>query len=338
MRVFRLTAWLVVCAWATMAQAQPTPESFTISAVPITDQKAVFATVESAHVVPARARIGGTVTTLTVQDGDIVTAGEVIAIVADPTLVHQLHALDAEISGLKAQLAQSDIDLARAQSLIKNGAISRASLDQAKTAVNVAASGLMAKTAAREALNQQIGEGTVLAPVSGRVLLTPVTQGSVLMSGDTVASIAAQDYVLRLDVPEYHANFLHLGDPVRLDPADRQASPATFGKITLIYPQIQNGKVEADATAAGLGTYFVGQRIQVWVNAGVRDGIVIPARYIETRFGLDYVDLRTGDGSRVAVPVQRGAPQPTPAMPDGIEILSGLHPGDVVLLPGVTSP
>lgn len=337
MRVFRLAARLWLCAWATMAQAQPAPGSFTVNAVQIADQKAVFATVESAHVVPARTRIGGTLATLTVQDGDAVSAGQVIAIVADPTMVQQLHALDAEISGLKAQLGQSNIDLARAQALIHSGAISRSMLDQAQTAVNVASSSLMAKIAAREALNQQIGEGAVLAPVSGRVLLTPVTQGSVVMNGDTVASIAEQDYVLRLDVPEYHADFLHLGDPVRLDTSDSQTSTPEFGKITLVYPQVQNGRVEADATAPDLGTYFVGQRIQVWVYAGPRHGMVIPASYIETRFGLDYVDMRATDGSRIAVPVQRGAPQPTPAMPDGIEILSGLQPGDV-LLPPVSAP
>ena len=35
----------------------------------------------------------------------------------------------------------------------------------------------------------------------------------------------------------------------------------------------------------------------------------------------------------IDVPVQRGQPHPTPDMPDGIEILSGLRAGDVLVGP-----
>jgi RND family efflux transporter MFP subunit len=338
MRILKMAMGLSFCVWALGAQAEPAPGSFSVKSVEIADQKAVFATVESAHVVAARSRIGGTVTSLTVQDGDSVVAGQTIAIVADPTLVQQLRALEADIAGQRAQLAQAKIDFARAQGLIHSGAISRSTFDQAQTGVSVALSSLASKIAARDALNQQITEGAVLAPVSGRVLLTPVTQGSVVLNGDTVASIAEQNYVLRLDIPEYHTAFLNLGDPVRVDVRDAKTASSEFGKIILIYPQVQNGRVEADATAPDLGSYFVGQRVEVWVYAGARPGIVIPARYIETRFGLDYVNLRTADGSSIAVPVQQGESQPTPVMPDGVEILSGLHAGDELLLPAVTSP
>lgn len=338
MRMFQIAMGLSFYVWALSARAEPAAGSITVNTVEIADQKAVFATVESAHLVAARSRIGGTVMTLTVQDGDTVTAGQTIAVVADPTLVQQVRAFDAEITGLKAQLAQTKIDFARAQGLIHSGAISRSTLDQTQTVVSVASSSLMAKIAARDALNQQIGEGAVLAPVSGRVLLTPVTQGAVVLNGDTVATIAEQDYVLRLDVPEYHTGFLQLGDLVRIDARDVKTASPEFGKITLIYPQIQNGRVEADATAPNLGSYFVGQRVEVWVYAGSRPGIVIPEKYIETRFGLDYVDMLTAHGSRIVVPVQRGESQPTPAMPDGIEILSGLRNGDKLLLPVVNAP
>ncbi|MCB5944036.1 efflux RND transporter periplasmic adaptor subunit [Acidocella sp. KAb 2-4] len=325
MSVLRWALALSLCAAA--AQAQPT--SFTVATASIADQKAVFATVEAVHVVPARARIGGTITTYTVQDGDMVQAGQQIAMVADPAMAQQLAALSADITAARAQLAQANTDLARAQKLVGEGAVSRSVFDQARTEVNVAQATLKAKTAAHDALAQQINEGAVLAPVAGRVLHTPVTQGTVVLAGDTVASIAEQDYVLRLDVPERHTRYLHLGDPVRI-----AGDPPRFGRISLIYPQVTNGRVEADATAPDIGGYFVGQRIEVWVYAGSRPGIVIPASFIDTRFGLDYADLRAADGKAVAVPIQRGAPQPTPGLPDGVEILTGLSAGDVLLPPG----
>jgi len=70
-----------------------------------------------------------------------------------------------------------------------------------------------------------------------------------------------------------------------------------------------------------------GRRICVWVSAGDRAAIVIPARFVTTRFGVDYVKLRKND-TAIDVPVQRGRDMPRPDMPDGLEILSGLSAGD----------
>ncbi|WP_297488671.1 efflux RND transporter periplasmic adaptor subunit [Acidocella sp.] len=329
-----LRAALILGLLAGTAQAQPAAQpasSFTVAAQSIADQKAVFATVEAAHVVPARARIGGTLISFLVQDGDRVEAGQQIAMVADPAMAQQLAASDADIAAARAQAAQAKIDFSRARTLVSSGAVSRAVFDTAKTGVNVANATLNAKIAARAALAQQIGEGAVLAPISGRVLTTPVTEGTVVLPGDPVATIAEENFVLRLDIPERHAINLHAGDPIRLD--DGNDTPQ-FGKITLVYPTIANGRVEADATAPNTGSYFVGQRVQVWVYAGSRAAIIIPSSFIDTRFGLDYADVKGKDGQAIAVPVQRGAPAPTPNLPGGIEILSGLRAGDVLLPPG----
>ena len=77
---------------------------------------------------------------------------------------------------------------------------------------------------------------------------------------------------------------------------------------------------------------FVGARIRVWIAAGTRTGLVVPEAFMITRFGLDTVRLRR-DGGLIEVPVQRGQPHPTQQMPDGIEILSGLRAGDVLVRP-----
>ncbi len=89
----------------------------------------------------------------------------------------------------------------------------------------------------------------------------------------------------------------------------------------------------ADAKVASLGNYFVGDRVLVWINAGTRQGYVVPESFVETRFGLDYVRAKQADGSVVETPVQRGQKRPTPTLPDGLEILSGVHDGDVLVHP-----
>ena len=307
-------------------------ETFTVAPSKVADEKAVFATVESANIVPARARIVGTVAELGVKEGDEVKQGQVVATVGDEKLALQMRSLDAQISGLEAQLTQAQTDLARAEDLFAKGTVPRTRLDEARTAFNVATNAHRARIAERSVIEQQLSEGRVLAPTAGRVLKVSVTAGTVIMPGEPVASIAERNFVLRLRVPERHARFLKAGDPVSVDGEELGASKATFGTIKLVYPQIEDGRVIADAQVAGLGDYFVGERIPVWVSAGARDSVTVPSSFIITRFGIDYARLRK-DSETIDVPVQRGRDLPRPDMLDALEILSGLNSGDVLVKP-----
>jgi RND family efflux transporter MFP subunit len=318
---------------ATLALPALADETLIVAPIVVSDQKAVFATVESANVVPARARIGGTVATLEVKEGDRVEGGRVLATVGDEKLVLQMRSLDAQIAGLEAQLAQAQADLTRAQSLFERGTTPKTRLDEAQTAFNVASNAHKARIAERSVIQQQLSEGNVLAPASGRVLKVPVTTGTVILPGEPVALVAEQNFVLRLRVPERHARFLRAGDPVRIDSAEIGQEAPQFGRITLVYPQIEDGRVVADAKVEGLGDYFVGERIRVWVSGGERPAVVIPARFIVTRFGVDFVKVQGADGRVIDVPIQRGRELPRPELPDGIEILSGLNAGDRLVKP-----
>ncbi len=308
-------------------------EVFVATASSIADEKAVFATVETANVAPARARIGGTIAQLTVRQGDRVEAGQVVATVGDAKLVLQMKALDAQIAGLQAQSAKAQEDLALAQGLFERGTTPKVRLDEARTAAEVASTALRSRIAERSVIEQQLSEGQVLAPASGRVLRVPLTAGSVVLPGEVIATVAERGFVLRLRVPERHARFLKAGDPVRIDGAEIGQSGVRFGKIVLVYPQIEDGRVVADAAIEGLGDYFVSERIRVWISGGERSAFVVPAAFITTRFGIDYVRVRSGKEGVVDVPVQRGREAPRPDMPDGIEILSGVRAGDELVRP-----
>ncbi|MDF3809593.1 MULTISPECIES: efflux RND transporter periplasmic adaptor subunit [Rhodopseudomonas] len=307
-------------------------DTFTVASHSVADEKAVFATVESISVVPARSRIGGTVISLKVREGDSVTRGQEIASIGDDKLALQMRSLDAQIQALQAQASQAQIDFDRINGLVERGTLPRVKLDEARTALNVAQNGLRAKTAERAVVQQQFNEGQVLSPDDGRVLKKMVTVGSVVLPGDQIVTVAQQHYKLRLRVPERHARFLKKGDKVRVDGTEFGDKAAKFGTIDLVYPQIEDGRVVADATVEGLPQYFVGDRLRVWISGGDRDAFVIPARYVTTEFGIDYVHIGE-PGRSVAVPVQRGREHPTPEMPDGLEILSGLRDGDRLVQP-----
>lgn len=308
-------------------------DTYTVAPRAVADEKAVFATVETANVILARARIGGTVAQLSVKEGDHVEQGQLVATVGDDKLALQLRSLDAQIQGLDAQVAQAKSDLDRAEGLFTSGTIPKTRLDEARTAFNVASNAQRSRVAERSVIEQQLSEGKVFAPAAGRVLKVPVTAGAVIMPGETVASIAEQNFVLRLRVPERHARFLKAGDTIRIDGEQLGSNGARFGTVDLIYPQIEDGRVVADAQVKGLGDYFVGERIRVWVSGGERDSVNVPAGFILTRFGIDYARVQRDGKEVVDVPVQRGREQPRPDMPDALEILSGLKSGDVLVRP-----
>jgi len=321
---FRILAAIASLALSTGAALA---ETLNVEQRAIADEKAVFATVESISVVPARSRIGGTVAELHVREGDAVTHGQAIAVVGDEKLVLQMKSLDAQIQALQAQADQAQIDFDRIEGLVEHGTLPRTRLDESRTALNVATNNLRAKTAERGVVQQQQTEGQVLAPQDGRVLKRLVAVGSVVLPGDPIVTVAQQDFKLRLRLPEEHARFLKKGDRIRLDGDELGEHTAKWGIIDLVYPQIEEGRVVADATVEGLGEYFVGDRLRVWISGGTRQAFVIPSSYVKTRFGIDYVRLRRGEAV-IDVPVQRGHEMPTPALADGLEILSGLRAGD----------
>jgi len=292
-----------------------------VAPVAITDYKPVYATVESVDVANARARTGGTVIELKVDEGVVVTQGQVIAVVGDDKLALQLDSLNAQIAAAQAQQTKAHDDYARAQELFRNGTVAKARLDEARAAYQVADNQLKSITAQKAVIDQQVKEGQILAPTAGRVLEVPITKGSVLMSGEVAARIAADSYVLRLQLPERHAHALKVGDTIHLE-------DARTGTIRQVYPEITGGRVQADADVPDLGSYFVGQRVRVEVSTGTHQGFVVPSAFIIARSGMDYVQLKQPQGS-LLFPVQRGE-----TLKDGIEIISGLQAGDVLLSAG----
>ncbi len=299
-----------------------------VSRVDVDDRKAVIATVETLREVTARARIGGTVAQLLVREGDQVSAGSRIAQVVDEKLALQVQAIDARIQAQQAQRDQARIDFDRAEDLRRSGVAAQVRVDEARTRLDVAERTLRAVRAERDVLLQQSAEGAVLSPGPGRILRVPVNERSVVLAGDTIATIATDAYVLRLRLPERHARSLKAGDTILVGARGLQAAdaPETLrrGRVALVYPQIDQGRVVADVEVEGLGDYFVGERTRVYVSTGTRSAVVVPPELVARRHGIDYV--RLADGTEVVVQV--GA-----ATDKGIEILAGLRAGDRVIKP-----
>lgn len=297
-------------------------DSVTLAPVSITEWKAVYGRVEARDRIPARARLGGTLVSLSVAEGDVVAQGDVLAEIVDEKLGFQLAALEAQGQALAAQLANAQTELTRGEELLAQGVTTAQRLDALRTQVDVVTGQIAALEAQRQVVAQQAAEGAVLAPVAGRVLDVPVAQGAVVMPGEAVAQIGGGGIFLRLAVPERYAANLTEGDAIQIEGADGVAE----GRLVKVYPLIENGRVVADVEVAGLSDRFVDARVLVRLPVGERAALLVPEAALVTRGGVDFVDIK-GAGLRAVVPGARvsigGA-----AM---VEVLTGLQAGDVVM-------
>jgi len=297
----------------------------------IVEWKAVYGQIETRVRVPARARIGGTVTALDVTEGDLVTAGQRIAMVEDDKLAFQLDSIDAQLASLNAQVETARADLERGRQLFDRGVITSQRFDQLQTAVDVLDGQIRSLGSERLVVDQRIAEGEILAPEAGVILSVPISRGSVVTPGEAAAVIGGGGVYLRLSVPERHATALAEGDEIELGTGTEGVGERRTGRLVKLYPQIEGGRVAADVEVEGLDGRFVGRRLPVRLPVGERRAILVPANALSRHGGLDFVLVENNEmGTQRRAVVPGGT-----LMRDGAiwrEILSGLVAGDRVMI------
>lgn len=308
---------------APVAQTAPAAGRLTVQSQTVADLKPVPATLTTRDMAEARARISGVLVTLAVKEGDMVRQGQVIGRVKDDRLALQTGAFDAQVSAAAAEAARADADLSRTRDLFSHGVYAQARLDQVEAQAKAANANLAAARAQRGASAELGAQGAILAPAAGRVLVADVPVGSVVMPGQTLARITAGPMVVRIELPEGQARALKVGDIVQLAGEDLRGV-TTQGAITQVYPSVTGGQVITDVSAPGLPQDLIGQRVRAQIKVGSRSALIVPRRYIVTRFGVDYARLVRADNTVSETPVQTTA---GPAA-DTVEVLSGLRAGD----------
>ena len=295
----------------------------------VMDYRPVVARIEAGDTATARSRLQGVVSRLTIDEGDVVSANQVVAVVTDGTLAPQLAALSSRIQGLESQIRQAEEDLARNEALFKEGFFPKARLDEQRTGLDVLKRNLSSAQSERRALSARQAEGQIRAPADSRVTKVNVVEGSIVSPGEVIASFATLDGIVRLSLPERHAAQMAEGETVTLRLPARGGDLQT-ATIVKVYPELRNGEVIADATVPGGLKALVGERVDVLAPVGERRAIRVPKDYVSTRYGVDFVRVLVGDRF-VEAPVALAAPL---ADTDGqYEILSGLRPGDRIEKP-----
>ncbi|MAT66105.1 MAG: efflux transporter periplasmic adaptor subunit [Gammaproteobacteria bacterium] len=190
-------------------------------------------------------RIPGRLESFSVREGDLVEAGQVLAIMDTDELqarmaagranLHQAeqarHLAEAVVAQRESERRYAHSELARMETLVDRGHASREQLDRARTAAETADAALQAARAqvasaeagieaAREAIHQiqtKIDDSQLTTPVGGRILYRLAEPGEVLAAGGKVATVLdVTDVYMTIFLPTAQAGRVRVGSDARI--------------------------------------------------------------------------------------------------------------------------
>ena len=264
------------------------------------------------------AETAGRVEKLSVREGDRVQAGQVLAQI-------EVTALGADMARARSAFDLSDEQLRRRERLYRDEIISEEELDQVRSQ----------RVQAREALRQaeiEYDRGIVRAPGPSRVNNMLIEVGEFVDRGQTIIELVNIDKIkVQVQVPEMDVRFLEVGQPVLvivdafqgqefrgvIDFIAFRGDPATKTFRTQVVMDNPEGIIRPGMIARVL-----------FLRRTIPDALAIPLSALIDRGGerLVYVEE---DGLARARMVEIGVIER-----DRIQITSGLHPGDRLIVAG----
>jgi membrane fusion protein (multidrug efflux system) len=265
-----------------------------------------------------RPQIARPITGIHFEEGERVSAGEVLVELEDTEL-------RAVVAAARAALATSESELRRAEELIKTRALSPSEFDRRRAQRD-------ADRAALDAALAQLADTRVRAPFEGRVGLRRVSLGTLVTPDTVITTLDDTDPVkVDFDVPETAFSLLEQGLPVE---ARSAAWPDTVFRGAVATVDTRVDPISRTVTVRGLvpnpeGRLRPGMLMVVTLVRDDVSALVVPEQAIVPEQSRQYVfvvgpDLRV-DKRRVRTGRRR---------PGQVEILEGLAAGEAVIAEG----
>ena len=290
-------------------------------------------------------------------DVDAALARIDIAQAAQRRAESELEALRAERDRVQAEINLQEEQFSRTTALVERGALAREELDLNQRDLAVARADLnslnrriqaaqdtiretQATLRERQANLQRIRENlqdtTITAPFAGVIGDIPIEQGDYVQPGQSLTQVVANENLdLNISIPQERSGDLETGLPVEIISSSGDALQT--GRVSFISPQVEQSSqfIPTEATFPNTdGQLRDGQFVRSEVIWESRSGQpVVPQSAViyqgEDRFV--YVPQEQ-DGNLVAMRqlVELGLEQGT-----DVEILSGLEPGQEIIVAGI---
>ncbi|CAO3361438.1 efflux RND transporter periplasmic adaptor subunit [Azospirillum melinis] len=295
-------------------------------------------TVQAFNTVTVRARVDGELQRVSLQEGQLVKAGDLLATIDSRPLQAQLAQAQAKKAQDEAQLANARRDLDRNMNLKEFA--SRQSVDTQRALVAQYEAQIRADEAAIEAVQVQLNYTTVTAPLSGRIGLRNVDQGNVVRASDQngIATITQiQPIAVLFTLPEKQLQAVLAAQAqgvVTVEAQDREGRRVLdTGKLSVVDNLIDTGtgtirlKAEMPNDPQKL---WPGQFVNVRLLSTIRRGATtVPSTVVQRGPQGTYAYVIKDDLTVEQRPIKVARQEETKAIVD-----EGLTPGERVVVDG----
>ncbi|SMF91349.1 membrane fusion protein, multidrug efflux system [Azospirillum oryzae] len=295
-------------------------------------------TVQAFNTVTVRARVDGELQRVSLQEGQLVKAGDLLATIDSRPLQAQLAQAQAKKAQDEAQLANARRDLERNMNLKEFA--SRQTVDTQRALVAQYEAQIRADEAAIEAVQVQLNYTTITAPISGRIGLRNVDQGNVVRASDQngIATITQiQPIAVLFTLPEKQLQAVLAAQaqgPVTVEAQDREGRRVLdTGSLAVIDNLIDTGtgtirlKAEMPNDPQKL---WPGQFVNVRLLSTIRRGATtVPATVVQRGPQGTYAYVIKDDLTVEQRPIKVARQEENKAIID-----EGLTPGERVVVDG----
>jgi RND family efflux transporter MFP subunit len=327
------------------AQAMP-PAAVEIAIArnqPIEDATEYVATLKSRNSTTIQPQIDGQITRIFVKSGDRVKQGTPLIQIDPRRQQAAVSSQEAERASKEANVGYARQQEQRASELFKAGAISKQELEQAETGLRTAEADLKSLQAQVQQQEVQLRYFTIAAPTAGIVGDVPVRVGNQVSPQTLLTTIDQNDTLeVYVSVPIERAASLKIGLPIQVLSGDGEqlATSAVSFVSPHVDDQTQTVLVKGDVRNAD-GTLRASQFVRARLIWKVADGLIIPVTAVARVNGEFFAFVAedagaapSGRGGSGLVARQR-ALKVGPIVGDGYVVLSGIKPGDRVVVSGV---
>src|SRR5262245_34670615 len=274
--------------------------------------------------------VSGRVAQVSVEEGDRVAAGALLAVIEDPALHAGSLEAGAAVENARAQRTAADAEVARQERLVASGIGARKDLDDARAKQAAAAAELAAATARAGLAGAQLARREIRAPRAGVVLrLLRKVGESVDGTAATPIAEVADVRVLELHAQAPPTALRRLRDGMHASVQVLGSDAPVTGTVVRVAPAVDPatmlGLVRI-ALAASEGIQ-VGTAATGRVSVGQRQGVRVPASALRRSLvGEDEVVVCAGSAAQVRkVAIGNRGEQ-------GVEIKDGLKAGERVVV------
>ncbi len=200
--------------------------------------------VEPINVIEVKSKASGQITSIPVETGSQVKAGDLLVQVDTRDVQNQYDQSSADLKSAQASIAVAEAAKKRADELYKTRIITLPEYESAQLALTQAQGAIVRATTNLDLAKQRLEDATVVAPVSGTIIEKPVSLGQVIASatgsvtgGTTLLKMADLTKVrVRALVNETDIGNVRAGQPARVT-VDAYPERPFQGTVEKIEPQ-----------------------------------------------------------------------------------------------------